>query len=183
LSFAIAEKSLVKSFTPMVAPEAEPDEEPDDDADEDPDDDEADDDVAEPDDEPEDDPDVDAPEADPDVDEPDDDVPDDDDDAAGDDADPLADEEAALPLPALPLLPQAASTMLAATKAATTAPLFLDTDSSPLIGPWTGGWAAGRELPMCGAQCCRTTGDHGRGEPAGTHPVDCDVRDEHVNGT
>jgi len=160
LSFAIAEKSLVKSFTPMVAPEAEPeDDDPDVDEpdDEVPDEDEAEDDdeVAEPDADPDDDPDVD----DPDVEEPDDEVPDDVDDDAGDDAEPLPDDDAALPLPVLPLLPQAASTMLAATRAATTAPLFLDTDLSPLTCSRTDGDdAADRELPMCDAQCCRTDG-------------------------
>jgi len=161
----MAEKSLVKSFTPMVAPEAEPEDddpdvdEPDDEVPDD-DDDEDDDEVAEPDADPDADPDVDDPDVDdPDVEDPDDEVPDDEDDDAGDDAEPLPDDDAALPLPVLPLLPQAASTMLAATSAARTAPLFLATDLSPLTCSRTDGDdAADRELPMCDAQCCRTDG-------------------------
>jgi hypothetical protein len=150
---------LVKLLAPMPVPSAEPDDaEPDDE----PGDDEAEPDVS-------DDAELDADpdDADPDVpdEDPEDEAPDTADDAADDDVpddDPLLDEEAALP-PALPLLPQAASTMLAATSAATTAPLFLDTDPSPLTYPRRGVVAADRALPNV-MRSATDTGDLGRME-------------------
>lgn len=142
-SFAMAEKSLLKPFTPTAAPPAVDvlDDPAGADADDAPDG-------------------LDA------ADDPDDAADDNDDDEGGDamDDDPAEDDgappEADTPLllPALPLLPHAASTMLAATSAANTAPLFLNIDvlSSHLFVVGCAD-SADRGAPAVGHPCCRTT--------------------------